>query len=150
MQIGLPFSATVPVTNVTTGQVREVRPWKRVRPTSVATYAELRDTGKAAHERAKVLRCLAAYKNAVGRWPTRDELQADMVRRGEIPNDGNPNHVAPRLTELSCGWFVVRLVDGVKQRVHVPCDVVERGPKRQTSLKANTRRVYTWQIKERQ
>jgi hypothetical protein len=150
MQIGLPFSATVPVASATTGEVRERKPWKRVRPTSVATYAELRDKGQLAHDRAMVLRCLAAFKNDKGIWPTADELQNDMAGKGEIPDDGNPNHVRPRLTELSCGWDVTREINGVRTKVHIHCDIVERGPKRPSRLKSVTRRVYTWQIKERQ
>lgn len=150
MQIGLPFSATVPVVSAATGEVRERKPWKRVRPTSVATYAELRDNGQLAHDRAMVLRCLAALTNATGAWPTADELQDYMARTGEIPDDGNPNHVRPRLTELSCGWDATREINGVKTKVHIHCDIVERGPKRSSRLKSTTRRVYTWQIKERQ
>lgn len=135
------------------GVRREARPkpWKRVRPTSVAVYAELRDSGKLAAARNRALRAVAALKNSRGEWPTACEVQAWLLERKEV-EDANPNRVKPRLTELATGWHVtlVREVNGVKvkERVHVPCDVLEQGPKRKSRVSGIS--CITWQVKERQ
>lgn len=125
-------------------------PWKRVRPTSVARYAVLRDSGRLATRRASVLRAVAAIRNATQQWPTACEVQVWLEVAGDIPKDGNPNHVRPRLTELADGWFVKRTmtVDGrrVVERVHVPCDVLVRGPKRKSHTSGIS--VITWCVRE--
>ena len=108
---------------------REERPWKRVRPTSTAQYAALRDTGTLAKRRADVLRAIAAIRNATQEWPTACEVQAWLVERGDLPNDGNPNHVRPRCTELA------------------DTGVLVRGPKRRSQTSGIT--VLTWQVKAR-
>lgn len=127
------------------------KPWKRVRPTSVAVYAELRDSGKLAAGRNRALRAVSALKNSRGEWPTGCEVQAWLLERGEV-EDANPNRVKPRLSELADGWFVtlVRDVNGVKvkERVHVPCDVLVRGPKRKSRVSRIA--CITWQVKGRQ
>ncbi len=151
MQIGLPFSATVPVADATTGEVRERRPWKRVRPTSAALYAVLRDGGETAEGRRRVLRAIAALKNLRGFWPTGCEVLAWLLERGEIP-DNNPNRVLPRLNELADGWdrVVTQEINGerVRVKVHVHCDVLERRPKRKSLTSGIT--VITWAVKGRQ
>lgn len=128
-------------------ELGERRPWKRVRPTSIAQYAHLRDTGVAEQRRACVLRAVAAMRNATQVWPTACEVQAWLEERREIPDDGNPNHVKPRLSELADGWEVTRVVDGRKVRVRVGGGVLERGPKRKSQQSGI--RVLTWQVKSR-
>jgi hypothetical protein len=108
---------------------RVERPWKRVRPTSVAQYAHLRDTGTLAARRAVVLRAVAAIRNATQQWPTACEVHRWLEDRGEIPRDGNPNHSKPRLTELA------------------DTGVIVRGPKRKSRVSGIT--VLTWQVKGR-
>lgn len=133
------------------GVQRLERPHKRVRPTSIAQYAVLRDSGTTAKRRNDVLRAVAAIRNATQRWPTACEVQEWMADSGDIPNDGNPNHVKPRLSELADGWTVTRVreVDGQKARVkeHVPCHILVRGPKRKSRVSGIA--VLTWQVRER-
>lgn len=105
------------------------RPWKRVRPTSRAIYAQMRDDGTLGRRRDDVLRAVAAMRNKTGRWPTACEVQYWLAARGDIPNDGNPNHVKPRLTELA------------------DRGVLQRGPKRQSQVSGLC--VLTWQITSR-
>src|SRR5690242_8476912 len=87
---------------------RRERPWKRVRPTSAGVYAHLRDTGTLAKRRHAVLTAIAAIRNATSQWPTACEVQAYLEARQQIPADGNPNHVKPRLTELAELGVIVR------------------------------------------
>jgi hypothetical protein len=124
-----------------------IKPWKRVRPTSVAVYSALRDTGTLAKRRAAVLRAVAAIRNATQMWPTACEVQRWLAERGEIPNDGNPNHVKPRLSELADGWHSTRMIDGKRLHVKVYCDVLVRGPKRKSAV--TNIAVLTWQVRAR-
>lgn len=123
------------------------KPWKRVRPTSVAVYQHLRESGTLAKRRQAVLTAVAALRNATQQWPTACEVQDWLASRGDVPADGNPNHVKPRLTELADGWWVTRLVEGRKTRVHVPCDVLVRGAKRKSTVTGIS--VLTWQVRAR-
>lgn len=127
------------------------RPWKRVRPTSVAVYAELRDSGKLAECRQHVLRAVSALKNSRGEWPTACEVQDWLLDRGEL-EDANPNRVRPRLSELADGWDVVHVLEAnggkVRTKVHVECNVLERGPKRKSRISGIT--CITWRVRERQ
>ena len=107
----------------------ERKPWKRVRQTSVQQYAHLRDTGTLAKRRSDVLRAVAAIYNATQQWPTSCEVQRWLSERGDIPNDGNPNHVRPRCHELA------------------ELGVLERGPKRKSAVSGIV--VLTWQVKQR-
>jgi hypothetical protein len=107
---------------------RQERPHKRVRQTSIAQYAHLRDTRTLAKRRASVLKAVAALKNRTGVWPTSCEVQQWLVWQREIPADGNPNHVRPRLHELA------------------EMGVIERGPKRPSRSSGLT--VLTWQVRE--
>lgn len=145
------FYGPVDVVDTETGDVRPRRPWKRVKPTSVAVYGVLRETGALAETRALVLCAVAALKNAKGYWPTACEVHRYMRTRKQVI-DANPNRVKPRLSELADGWYVtvVREVDGRKEkhRVHVECDVLVRGPKRTSRVTGIT--CLTWQVKERQ
>jgi hypothetical protein len=108
---------------------RDCKPWKRVRQTSAAQYAHLRDTGTLAKRRDAVLRAVAAIYNATQEWPTSCEVQYWLAIRGELPQDGNPNHVRPRLTELAA------------------LGVVERGPKRKSHVTDIV--VLTWRVRSR-
>lgn len=112
-----------------TSVTRVERPRKRVRQTSVAQYAHLRDTGTLARRRDSVLRAVAAIYNATQQWPTSCEVQRWLSERGEIPNDGNPNHTRPRCHELAA------------------MGVLERGPKRQSKVTGIS--VLTWQVRSR-
>ena len=146
----MPFSATVLVTDAK-GERRERRPWKRVRPTSVALYETLQDSGTTAEGRRRALNAVAALKNARGEWSTACEVRAFLLERGDIP-DNNPNRVFPRLNEMADGWdrWVTKDIDGQRTRVkeHVHCDVLVRGPKRKSRVSGIT--VITWQVKGRQ
>lgn len=108
---------------------RRERPYKRVRPTSVAQYAHLRDTGTLAKRRHAVLTAIGAIRNRTQQWPTACEVQAYLEKRQQIPNDGNPNHVKPRLTELAASGVLVR------------------GLKRRSAVTGLT--VLTWEVKSR-
>lgn len=85
------------------GELKTLLAWKRVRPTSTGLYAFLQDSGYLAHGRKIVLNAVAALYNAKQQWPIADEIQAWLLERKQI-RDMNPNHVRPRLTDLSSGW----------------------------------------------
>jgi hypothetical protein len=99
---------TIEIIDPELGELRHLLAWKRVRSTSTGLYALLQDTGVLALRRKQVLNAVAAFRNRWQIWPIADDVQAWLVAAGVIPNDGNPNYVRPRLTELSSGWFEVR------------------------------------------
>lgn len=122
-------------------------PRKRVQATSAAQYQHLLETGTLAKRRMAVLRAVAALREQDGRWPTACEVQRHLADSGAIPNDGNPNHVKPRLSELADGWTVTkRDTQGQPVKVHVPCHVLVRGAKRKSDVTNIS--VITWQIRE--
>jgi hypothetical protein len=141
------LSPTIDVIDDEIGDVKTIRAWKRVRATSAGLYAELKDSGYLGERRTRVLNALAAMRNATQRWSTACEILRYLHARGEIA-DLNPNHVRPRLTELSHGWYdVTTTADGERQRVFTPCDIVIVGPKRKSDVSGHT--VLTWEIRGR-
>lgn len=132
------------------GHVRQVRPWMVVRPTSVGLYEYLKDNGKLAEGRWLALNAVAYLKNRRGYWPTACEVQSWLIAIGEL-KDANPNRIKPRLNELADGWdnWVTNEINGVKvrEKVHVHCDVLVRGPKRKSRVTGIT--CFTWQVRGR-
>lgn len=131
------------------GEVRTLLAWKRVRQTSTGLYAMLQDTGILALRRKQVLNAVAAFRNRHQMWPINDEVQDWLVAAKLIADDGNPNYVRPRLTELSRGWHELRVtqVDGrrVTEKIFRPCDVLVAGPSRKNK---HGRGVTTWEVRE--
>lgn len=155
MQLGLQtkfpdFYAPAPKVDAK-GEVRLVRPWMVVRPTSAGLYEYLKDSGKLAEGRWLALNAVAYLKNRRGCWPTACEVQAWLMAIGEL-KDANPNRIKPRLNELADGWdhWVTTLIAGVKvrERVHVHCDVLVRGPKRKSRVTGIA--CFTWEVRGRQ
>ncbi len=104
-------------------------PRKRVQATSVAQYGQLLQSGQLAKRRSAVLACVAILRERTGAWPTACELHQELERAGEIPDDGNPNHTKPRLSELA------------------DLGVLVRGPKRASRVSGLT--VLTWEVRSR-
>lgn len=132
------------------GHVRQVRPWMVVRPTSVGLYEYLKDSGRLAEGRWLALNAVAYLKNRRGYWPTGCEVRSWLFAIAELP-DMNPNRVLPRLAELADGWdvWITREINGAKYRekVHVHCDVLVRGPKRKSRVTGIA--CFTWQVRSR-
>jgi hypothetical protein len=119
------LAPTIEIIDPELGEVRELLAWKRVRPTSAGLYALLQDSGILALSRKRVLNAVAAFRNKKQLWPIADEVQAWLVAAKLIPADGNPNHVRPRLTELSSGWHEVRgPICTASKRNGQPCTVI--------------------------
>lgn len=133
MQIGLPFSATVPVVSAATGEVREAKPWKRQRQTAREVYSVRREQDKAnaeaGHEtrEGQVLRLLAAHWNYTQCSPTARELfvWAVNVRKEQLDDI---NSIRPRITAL------------------VEAGLVEPRDKRRCAVSGKT--VHTWAVRE--
>jgi hypothetical protein len=133
------------------GNVRLVRPWMVVRNTSVGLYEYLKDSGKLAEGRWVVLNAVAYLKNCRGYWPTGCEVLSWLFATGQIP-DMNPNHVKPRLNELADGWdhwVTTTVINGVKvrEKVHVHCDLLVRGPRRKSRVTGIS--CLTWEVRTR-
>lgn len=148
VQLGL---ALQPATRIDAKGVEQLeRPWMVVRNTSVGLYEYLKDSGTLAEWRWIALNAVAYLKNRRGYWPTACEVLAWLFATGQIP-DMNPNRVKPRLNELADGWnhWVKREINGVvvREKVHIHCDVVVRGPKRPSRVTGIT--VLTWGVRKR-
>src|SRR5688572_23216163 len=132
------------------GTVRLVRPWMVVRNTSVGLYEYLKDSGTLAEWRWLALNAVAYLKNRRGYWPTACEVQWWLIATGQLP-DENPNRIKPRMNELADGWdhWIKREINGVKvrEKVHVHCDVLVRGPKRPSRVTGIT--CFTWEVRVR-
>ncbi len=123
LQGGLPFDAelvTDPLREQSSFRPIRTRA-KRVRDISRQVNNRLRDEAKADKAAGRetkpqqVHRCLMAYANKYGQWPTPAELTFFMCERNEIPRN-SVNLVSPRLSEGINGK-VRTLDDGTKVRV---------------------------------
>jgi hypothetical protein len=110
MQIGLPFSATVPVVRAATGEVRECKPWKRSRQISRQSFTHLRDSGELGRRQQVFADALTAHMNRFNHPPTLAELTQWAFNDKRI-NRNDPNIFRPRATEFAIGK-VIRRKDG--------------------------------------
>jgi hypothetical protein len=124
---------------------RDEHPHKRTTTTSKAAVYAIEATGEAERKRLICLRGLRALWNRHQEWPTADELSAYLFKRRLIPSK-HRDEVAPRLNELADGWWLERLVNGVKVRRQVGGGEVERGAKRASRVSGRT--VLTWRVRE--
>jgi hypothetical protein len=110
----------------------EKRPWKRVRETSRAAYADGRErfTGR----RADVLRWLAAWWNARQEWPTSAEVANEHYWLDDI-----------RMTDYSAAVLFVRRGLSDLQ----VAGVVEAVPQGQRRCRVTGRRCEVWRVVSR-
>lgn len=130
------------------GVSRVEQPWKRTTETSREAVRVFEASGKAETLRGRITLVIRALWNRTQQSPTSDEIAAECFRRGHIP-DPHPDHVKPRITELSKGYFVtVRDANGKAiGRKRVGGGLVEKAGTRKSVRSGMT--VQTWRVIER-